>query len=143
MCPSKAKKKKILVLCTHNSARSQIAEGLFRHLAGDKFDVESAGSSPCGVNPFVIKVLTQEGIDASGQYSKNVSSFKNEKFDYVITVCANAEKSCPLFIGTYEKLHWPREDPAKTQGSEEEIICAFCKTRDKLKTLISEFLKGK
>ena len=143
MCSGELKKKKFLVLCTHNSARSQIAEGLFRHLAGGKFDVESAGSSPCGVNPFVIKVLAQEGIDASGQYSKNVSEFKDVEFDYVITVCANAEKSCPVFIGAYEKLHWPLEDPAKTQGSEEEVICAFRKTRDKLKTLISEFLKDK
>ena len=143
MCPGQVKKKKILVLCVHNSARSQIAEGLFRHLAGDRFEVESAGSSPCGVNPFVVEVLAQDGIDASGQYSKNVSEFKDMKFDYVITVCARTEESCPLFIGRYEKLYWPLEDPAKTQGSQEEITWAFCKTRDRLKTLISEFLKDK
>ena len=140
MC-SKGLKKRILILCTHNSVRSQIAEGLFWHLGGDRVEAKSAGSCPCGVNPYAIKVLAQEGIDASGQYSKNVSEFVKEKFDYVITVCDSAQKSCPVFIGEYKKLHWPLEDPGKVQGSEEEILRAFSQTRDKLKKLILEFLK--
>ena len=134
-------KEKVLILCTHNSVRSQIAEGLFRHLAQGRFEVKSAGIYPCMVNPYVKVVLGELGIDVSGQYSKSVLDFQNEKFDYVITVCDGAKMRCPLFLKEAKKIHWPTTDPAFAKGSEEKILKEFRITRDKLKILITGFLK--
>lgn len=133
-------KKKVLVLCTHNSARSQLAEAIFRHLGAEKIEVKSAGLNPCGVNPYVFRVLDEVGIDSSGLYSKNVMDFLNEEFDYVITVCDRASQVCPTFPGFYKKLHFSLKDPAEVQEREEEIIKSFRETRNIIKALAIRFL---
>ena len=138
-----SRKKKVLILCTHNSVRSQMAEGILRHLGGDRFEVKSAGSCPCGVNPDAIKVLSEIGIDISSQYSKDIQEFVDEEFDYVITVCDKANQTCPAFAGKYQRIHWPLEDPGNAGGSNEDILKAFRETRNKLKKLISEFISNK
>src|SRR3984885_7352274 len=98
-------KKRVLILCTGNSARSQMAEGLLRHDAGDRFDVESAGTKASSVRPEAIAAMSELGIDISGQRSKNVHEFEGQQFDYVITVCDNARETCPVFFGSAKKLH--------------------------------------
>jgi len=133
-------KKKVLFLCTGNSARSQMAEGLLRHLAGDKFDVFSAGVNPAQVNPLAIKVMSEIGIDISHHRSKSAMEFIGQKFNYVITVCDNARQTCPVFPGEYEKIHWDIEDPAEARGNEEERLSIFRKIRDKIKENILSFL---
>src|SRR5580692_11241241 len=105
-------KKRVLILCTGNSARSQMAEGLLRHDAGERFDVKSAGTKASFVRPEAIAVMRELGIDISEHRSKNVDEFEGQKFDYVITVCDNARESCPVFFGNAEKLHHDFEDPA-------------------------------
>jgi len=102
-----------------------MAEGLLRHLAGDRFDVFSAGIEPMQVHPFAIKVMDEIGIDISKQRSKSVEEFLSQQFDYVITVCDNARQTCPVFPGKYEKLYWNLEDPAQAQGSEDEKLLIF------------------
>jgi arsenate reductase len=132
---------KILILCTHNSVRSQLAEAIFRHLGDEKIEVKSAGSNPCGANPDVFKVLEENGINSEGLYSKNVLDFINERFNYVITVCDRMKQTCPVFIGEYKKAHWSIEDPGLVQGTEDEIFSAFRNTRNILKALIIDFLQ--
>jgi len=134
-------KKKVLFLCTGNSARSQMAEGFLRHMAGDKFEVFSAGIKPTQINPLAIKVMAEAGVDISKHRSKSAMEFIGENFDYVITVCDNAKQTCPVFPGNYEKVHWDLEDPAIAQGAEEEKLEIFRKTRDKIKEFILDFLK--
>ncbi|MBN2119500.1 MAG: arsenate reductase ArsC [Candidatus Omnitrophica bacterium] len=135
-------KKKVLFLCTYNSVRSQLAEATLKHFACDGFEVRSAGSFPSGINPNVEKVLSEAGIKMHGQYSKSISEVAKENFDYVITVCDLAAKSCPAFLGNYKRIHWPIEDPGRIQGPQEDIIFAFRKTRDILKDLILDFIKN-
>ncbi len=113
-------KKRVLFLCTGNSARSQMAEGFLKNLAGDKFEVFSAGVKPTQVNPLAIKAMAETGVDISKHRSKSAMEFIDQKFDYVITVCDNAKQTCPVFPGKYEKIHWSLEDPAEAQGSEEK-----------------------
>src|SRR6478672_1407808 len=113
-------KKRVLILCTGNSARSQMAEGLLRHDAGRRFDVESAGTKPGIVRPEAIAVMRELGIDISGHRSKHVDEFEGQHFDCVITVCDNAKESCPVFFGAAKRLHHSFEDPAAVMGSEEE-----------------------
>ncbi len=127
-------------MCTSNSCRSQTAEGLLRHLAGDKFDVFSAGVKPTQVNPLAIKVMDEIGIDISNQESKSVTEFQSEQFDYVITVCDNAREACPLFPGEHEKMHWNLQDPTQAQGKEEEKLMIFRKVRNQIKENILKFL---
>jgi arsenate reductase len=134
-------KKRILFLCTGNSARSQMAEGFLRHMAGDKFEVFSAGIRPTQVNPLAIKVMSETGIDISKQKSKSVSGFLGQHFDYVITVCDNAKQTCPIFPGKHEKIHWGLEDPAQAQDTEEGKIKVFRKIRNQIKENILGFLK--
>jgi len=133
-------KKRVLFLCTGNSARSQMAEGFLRHLAGDKFEVYSAGVNPTLVNPLAIKVMDEAGIDILAQKSKSVMEFIGQKFDYVITVCDNARKTCPVFPGRYQKIHWDLEDPAQASGTEEEKLIIFRKIRNQIKENIITFL---
>jgi arsenate reductase (thioredoxin) len=135
-------KKRVLFLCTGNSARSQMAEGLLRNMADDRFEVFSAGIKPFSINPYAIKALAEIGIDISNQYSKNVSQFLTESFDYVITLCDNAKQACPVFLGKAIKLHWDLTDPADAQGSEEEILTVFRKIRDEIKDRIASQLWG-
>lgn len=134
-------KKQVLFLCTGNSCRSQIAEGFLRHMAGDKFEVFSAGVKPTQVNPLAIKVMAEAGVDISKHRSKSAMDFIGQQFDYVITVCDNAKQTCPVFPGKYQKIHWSLEDPALAQGTEEEKIKIFRKIRDQIKENILNFLK--
>lgn len=132
-------KKRVLFLCTGNSARSQIAEGLLRHLEGDKFEVYSAGVNPTQLNPLAVMVMDEIGIDISKQMSKSVKEFLGQQFDYVITVCNNAKQACPVFTGKYEKIHWSLEDPTQAQGIKERLLI-FRKIRNQIKENILKLL---
>jgi arsenate reductase len=132
-------KKKVLILCTGNSARSQMAEGLLRHDAGERFEVFSAGTSPSHVRSEAITVMGELGIDISGHRSKNVDEFTGQHFDYVLTVCDNAKESCPLFPGKTVTLHHSFEDPATLQGSEAERLALFRRIRDEMKHYLRDF----
>jgi arsenate reductase len=132
-------KKRVLILCTGNSARSQMAEGLLRHDAGDRFEVESAGTKPGQVRPEAIAVMKELGIDISGHRSKSVDEFEGRNFDYVLTVCDNAKESCPIFPGHTNRLHHNFDDPAAVQGSEEERLGVFRRVRDEIRTYLSGF----
>lgn len=139
------KKKNVLFLCTGNSARSQMGEALLRHQAGDKFEVYSAGLVPKGINPFAIQAMDELGIDIRGQRSKDTKEFMGRMFfRYVITVCGNADKSCPqaLWAQGGTKLHWPFDDPAAVEGTDEEKLAAFRVTRDQLDARIKLWLEA-
>jgi len=135
-------KERVLILCTGNSARSQMAEGLLRHDAGSQFEVESAGTKPGSVRPEAITVMHELGIDISGHRSKHVNELDGDLFDYVITVCDNAKESCPLFPGAVERLHHGFEDPAAVNGSDEERLAVFRRVRDELREYLREFASG-
>ena len=132
-------KKGVLILCTGNSARSQMAEGLLRHDAGDRFDVESAGITPSIVRPEAISVMKELGIDISGQRSKHLDEFAERQFDYVITVCDNARESCPVFFGAAKRLHHNFDDPSALNGSEEARMVLFRRVRDEVRDYLQEF----
>ena len=132
-------KRTILFLCTGNSCRSQMAEGLLRHLAGDRYEVASAGTQPVGLNPGAVEAMKEIGIDISGHRSKNVTEFIGRPVDLVITVCDRASESCPNFPGT-SILHWSFDDPAATQGSSAERNAAFRRVRDEIAMTIETYL---
>jgi arsenate reductase len=132
-------KKRVLILCTGNSARSQMAEGLLRHDAGERFEVESAGTRPGIVRPEAIAVMRELGIDISGHRSKHVDEFEGQRFDYVITVCDNARESCPVFFGGARRLHQSFDDPAVVNSSEIEQLTLFRRVRDELRVYLAEF----
>ena len=132
-------KKRVLILCTGNSARSQMAEGLLRQVAGDRFEVESAGTRPSRLRPEAIAVLKELGIDISGHRSKHVDEFKGQSFDYVLTVCDNAKESCPVFPGHAKRIHNAFEDPAALQGSEEERLALFRRVRNEIRDYLKTF----
>ena len=132
-------KKRVLILCTGNSARSQIAEGLLRHDAGERFEVESAGTKASFVRPEAIAVMRELGIDISGHRSKSVEEFYGQQFDYVITVCDNARETCPVFFGAAQKLHRDFEDPAAVTGSDEERLAVFRRVRNDLRGYLRQF----
>lgn len=134
-----AAKKRVLILCTGNSARSQMAEGFLRHDAGAKFDVESAGTKPSCVRPEAIAVMQEIGIDIREHRSKHVDEFNGQAFDYVITVCDNARETCPVFFGDAQKLHHNFQDPAALVGSESERLDRFRRVRDQLREYLREF----
>jgi arsenate reductase (thioredoxin) len=123
---------RVLFLCTHNSARSQMAEGLLRHLAGDRFEAFSAGTEATRVRPLAIMAMEEIGIDISGQESKTLDRYLNEPFDCVITVCDDANEACPFFPGAQSRLHWSFEDPSRAEGSEEERLAVFRSVRDRI-----------
>jgi arsenate reductase len=125
-------KTKVLFLCTHNSARSQMAEGLLLHLAGERFEVMSAGTVATQVRPLAVRAMDELGIDISGQESTNMARYLGEPFDYVITVCDEANEACPFFPHAAERLHWSLPDPAAAQGTEEERLEFFRSVRDRL-----------
>ncbi|WP_448138409.1 arsenate reductase ArsC [Sphingobacterium siyangense] len=131
---------KILVLCTGNSCRSQIAEGFLRHFAGSRAEVYSAGIETHGVNPKAIQVMAEAGIDISSHTSNHVNEYAAIDFDYVITVCDNAKESCPYFPSRAKKLHYNFPDPAKATGKEEEVMNEFRRVRDLIKTYSAEFV---
>ena len=130
---------RVLILCTGNSARSQMAEGLLRHDAGAAIKVFSAGTKPTQVRPEAVAVMREAGIDISGHRSKSVDEFEGQDFDYVITVCDNAKQSCPIYPEKTKRIHWSIEDPAAVQGSEEEILAAFRRIRDELRLRLQRF----
>ena len=135
-------KKRVLILCTGNSCRSQMAEGALRHYQGDKFEVFSAGTKPSVVNPLAIKVMKEIGIDISKHQSKNLSKFDGQSFDYVITLCGDANETCPLYIGGTKKTHIGFDDPAKVAGTHNESLCEFRRVRDEIKEKLTNFLKA-
>ena len=135
-------KTRALFLCTGNSCRSHMAEGLLRQMAGDRFEVFSAGSKPAGyVHPLAIRAMAELGADISRQRSKPVTEFSGERFEYVITVCDNAREACPVFPGAHS-LHWSFDDPAHAPGSDDEKMQVFRRVRDQIKRRIAEFLQG-
>ena len=127
-----AEKKKVLFLCTGNSARSQMAEGLLRNYAGQYFEVVSAGIAPTQVRPEAIAVMREIGIDISNQRSKSVDAFTGHEFDYVITVCDNANEQCPVFPGETDRIHWSFEDPAVAAGDEIARLEVFRRVRNEI-----------
>ena len=132
-------KKRVLILCTGNSARSQMAEGLLRHDAGNRFEVASAGVEPSHVRPHAIEVMREVGIDISNHRSKSVNEFTGEDFDYVITVCDNANERCPLFPGNTKRIHWSFDDPAAAEGEEPEKLAVFRRVRDEIRDRLRAF----
>ena len=131
-------KKRVLFICTHNAARSQMAEGLLRALYGNRYEVFSAGTEPGRVSPYAIKVMAEIGIDIGAHRAKSLQEFLNQKFDYVVTVCDHAKESCPYFPGGKKILHQSFEDPSTLTGSEEEIIAGFRRIRDEIRRWIEE-----
>lgn len=134
---------RMLVLCTGNSARSQMAEGIVRKLAGDRVEVHSAGIAPAGLNPLAVEAMAEAGLDISGQRSKSVSEFAGQRFDLVLTVCHQARESCPVFPGAPEYVHWSLPDPAAATGSHEARLQVFREVRDRLTALLSDLLRSR
>ena len=134
-----ANRKRVLILCTGNSARSQMGEGLLRNDAGDRFEVSSAGTHPSHVRHEAIAVMQEIGIDISNQRSKSVGEFDGEEFDYVLTVCDQAREACPIYPGHGRRLHQSFPDPAAIKGSEEERLNAFRKVRDEIRSYLQHF----
>jgi arsenate reductase (thioredoxin) len=133
----------VLILCTGNSARSQMAEGLLKQICGDRFDIHSAGTRPIGVSPEAIEVLGEVGIDISSNQSKSVDSFADREFDYVLTVCDNARENCPYFPARTRMVHHAFEDPYFAQGGHEERLTAFRRVRDKIDSYLrDDFVKN-
>ena len=136
-------KQRVLFICTHNSARSQMAEGLLRHLAGDRFDVFSAGTEATEVRPLAIKVMHEIGIDISHQHSKTLERYLHEPFDMVITVCDSAAEACPIFPGAVQRRHWSFEDPSRATGAEDEQLVVYRRIRDEIRVRIESELLAK
>lgn len=132
-------KKRLLVLCTGNSARSQMGEGLFRHIGGERWDVHSAGTRPSLVRAEAIAVMKELGIDLSGHRSKSVDEFTGQFFDYVVTVCDSARDNCPVFPSNAKRIHWSFADPAAVQGTEEVRLTAFRRIRDQIRDHVEQF----
>ena len=132
--------KRVLFVCTGNRARSQMAEGLLRRLAGDRFEAHSAGTQPKGLARHTVDVMREIGIDVSGQRSKHVDEYAGQTFDYVITVCDSARQSCPVFAGGGQRIHWDVEDPADAEARGETPLAAFRAARDELSSRIEAFL---
>jgi arsenate reductase len=131
---------RVLVLCTHNSARSQMAEGLLRALAPDRFEVASAGTEATRVHPLAIRAMDELGIDLGGHTSKTLDRFLAEPWDYVITVCDTANERCPVFPGAVMRLHWGFDDPSAARGTEEERLAEFRRVRDAIATRLRSWL---
>lgn len=136
-------KQRVLFLCTHNSARSQIAEGLLRHLGGDQFEVYSAGTEATQVRPLAIRAMAELGIDIRGQQSKTLDRYLSEPFDEVITVCDAAAEACPIFPGARRRRHWSLSDPSQAGGTEEEQLAVYRSIRDAIRERIESELLSK
>jgi len=135
--------KKVLILCTGNSCRSHMAEGILRAAAGDLVEVYSAGSKPAGhVHPKAIAVLAEIGIDISGHTSKHMNEFLNQQVDTVITVCGNADQACPMFPGQVHRHHWGFDDPAHATGTDDEILTDFRRVRDQIRLVFEAYAAG-
>lgn len=134
----------LLILCTGNSCRSHLAEGLLRRALGDSYNVASAGSKPAGyVHPLAIKVMAEIGIDISSHHSKHMDEFLNQDVETVITVCGNADQACPLFPGQLNRHHWPFDDPAHATGTEDEQLAIFRRVRDEIQRVFEAYATGR
>jgi arsenate reductase (thioredoxin) len=137
-------KKSVLFLCTHNSAGSQMAEGLLRHRTGDRFEAHSAGTEATHVRPLAVRAMEEVGVDISGQESKTLDRYLGQTLDYVVTVCDEANEACPVFPGAKRRLHWSFEDPSAASGTEEERLAVFRSVRDRIGARIEgELANGK
>jgi len=132
---------RVLFVCTGNSCRSQMAEGLLQHIAGKEFEVHSGGTRPWILHPLAVKAMKERKVDISDQYSKSVDNFLGQSFDYVITVCDDAKETCPVFPGQHTKIHWSVHDPVNAIGTLEERMKVFRRVRDDLEGRIREWLK--
>ena len=134
----------VLILCTGNSCRSHLAEGILRHAAGDLLDIHSAGSNPSGyVHPKAIQVMNEIGIDISGHSSKHMNEFLDRKVETVITVCGNADQACPMFPGRVNRYHWGFDDPAHATGTDEEKLTVFRRVRDEIQRVFQAYGAGR
>nr|BCX00727.1 MAG: arsenate reductase (thioredoxin) [Bacteroidota bacterium] len=133
---------RILILCTGNSCRSQMAEGWFRHLGGERIEVRSAGLQAHGLNPWAVRTMAEAGVDISHQRSKELDPEMLRWADYVITVCGHADEHCPVLPPGVRKLHWPFEDPARATGTEEEVLAVFRRVREGIRARVAEFLRA-
>jgi arsenate reductase len=132
-------KKRVLFLCTHNSCRSQMAEGLVNHFLGDRIQAFSAGTEATRVNPLAARVMAEIGIDLATHRSKTMDEFANERFDYVITLCGDANEKCPLFFGGVQRVHLGFDDPSRLPGSDDEVLPEYRRVRDEIKERIGQF----
>jgi arsenate reductase len=128
--------RRVLFLCTHNSARSQMAEGLLRHLGGERFEAHSAGTEATTVRPLAITAMHEIGVDISAQTSKTLDPYVNDRFDHVITVCDDANESCPIFPNAAHRVHWSLPDPSKATGTAEQQLSVYRQVRDELRRRI-------
>ena len=135
-------KKRVLFLCTHNSCRSQMAEGMVNHFLGDRFEAFSAGTEATRVNPLAAQVMSELGIDLADHFSKTVDAFAGQPFDYVITLCGDANDKCPLFFGSVERVHIGFDDPSRLKGSGEEVLPEYRRVRDAIREQLTAFLTG-
>jgi arsenate reductase len=133
-------RRRVLVLCTHNSARSQMAEGFIRDLAGNRFEVASAGTEATRVHPLAIRAMDEVGIDLRGHSSKTLDRYLDERWDYVITVCDNANERCPLFPGAAARVHWSFDDPSAVTGTEDDRLAGFRRVREAIRTQLGKWL---
>lgn len=134
-------KKKVLFLCTGNSCRSQMADGLVNHDFAGRIEAFSAGTEPHGLNPKAVQVMAEIGIDISGNSSDHISRYEGRPFDYVITLCGDANEKCPLFFGGVRRLHMGFEDPPKARGTEEEVMAVYRRVRDEIRRTMREFFE--
>jgi arsenate reductase (thioredoxin) len=134
--------KRVLFLCTHNSCRSQMAEGLTNHFLGDQFQAFSAGTEATRVNPLAAIVLKELGIDVSKLFSKTLDEFAGQQFDYVITLCGSANEQCPLFFGGVERVHIGFDDPSRLNGSDDVVLPEFRRVRDEIRVRLTRYLTG-
>jgi arsenate reductase len=134
-------KKKVLFLCTGNSCRSQMADGIVNHDFAGRLEAFSAGTEPHGLNPKAVQVMAEIGIDISGNSSDHISRYEGQPFDYVITLCGDANEKCPLFFGGVQRLHMGFEDPPKATGSEEEVMAVYRRVRDEIRKTMREFFE--
>lgn len=138
--PPTPTKQHVLILCTGNSCRSQLAEALWRHEAGERYEVQSAGTVPKGVHPLTLKVLEEIGVSTAGLRSKHVDEIDTRSLDLLITVCGSAKENCPLLPGQFRREHWPFDDPAAARGNEDEVMAVFRRVRDEIRERIRDFL---
>ena len=134
---------RVLFLCTHNSARSQMAEGFLRAMAGDRFEAGSAGTEKTSVNPLAVRAMAELGIDLGGHTSKLYADVASQAWDYLITVCDDANERCPWVPGSVKRLHWSFPDPSRATGSEEERLAVFRRVRDQIQERLTDWLRGR
>ncbi len=134
-------KQQVLFLCTGNSCRSQMAEGLINHDFAERLKAVSAGTEPHGLNPKAVQVMAEVGIDISGNTSDHLSQYQNQDFDFVITLCGDANEICPLYIGGVKRIHIGFDDPPKATGSEEEILAVYRRVRDEIRQQLGDYFR--